>query len=219
MKLKIAILVLISLRGTIAIGQYSDPTYESYVRFLLSDNVDTVVRFSLLIPRHPQAMNIHGLGNVVCISIDYLFYRKGQKLYSRKLVGYYLDSIKDFTHISSKPIDISDDSIIQFVSKYSQELNREDIYPFTMTISDTAQDQVFYKHLFNFNPISFRISIYSKADSWNREVNLDDIQKSSREGPNEVQNLNFSYNISTHIYRLFKLLKAQTEKIDARYTY
>jgi hypothetical protein len=197
-------------------GQLGDTAY-SYIKTLLPKKVDTVIRLGLPGPYTSLLHNLKGLGKVSYFSVNYIFYRQQNKLWSQKIIEYCDSNCNGTKTAVSKPLTLTEFRLFNFLNTYYRQIEREDIYPFIMKFSDSLAKRDFYVTSKSSHPPVFLVGIYTKNEDLVRLINSDDLEKNIR---NETpSNVNYEYNSQTKLRQLYVLLTSIVNDLDEQYQF
>jgi hypothetical protein len=196
-------------------GQAGDSVY-SYIKKLLTNKTDTVIRFELPRSRVPITKKIEGIGKVMCFATGYIFYCQQNNLLCQTFIEYCDSNCQNFKSSMSKPLRMTNHELPKFINSNYGRLEKENIYPFIMKSFDTTVHKDIYTTLYSSHPPISLIGVYTKTDDLIKTINEDDLEKSIHNMP---ENINYDYNIQTKLRQLYILLNAIIENIDGKFKF
>lgn len=190
---------------------------DSEVVRLRSQGIDTVICFSFPTGRMTGVKSLGGIGQVSYFSIDYLFYKKGNIVYSTQSVVHCNTDCSNTILSESKPLKVEGQQLFDFLSVHFEKMKGENIYPGIVKIASPDSTEMFYRDYRSFHETEYRIRVFTKESNLTRTINpADIIEFDGRAGR---ENLNYRYNTGTKLYAFYSLMLELCESLDKDYKF
>lgn len=183
---------------------------DSIAKQLNTKGIDTIIVFEPGRSIQKDDENLKGIGHCSIGSDRYLFYSQNAKDYIIRIINCRqkdeTDKMLNSIH-QSEPFEIKNDSSLTKIKSHIEQMQREKILP------------CIYRYILNGNTlydighsvhgISYSIVLYAGNKNFIQEFEKVSIMRSSDSTTNgEDENLNYTYNINTSVYKSFKLIEA-----------
>jgi hypothetical protein len=182
---------------------------------LRKKGVDTIVQFADGCCFSPVVYTIQGLGEVMVAKESYLFY----KLHGAGMVTkciYYSDNKGEINYVATlNPLKIDCDSLLTFASANFEKFRNEKIYPFIYKHKSDGDSSLSW---LQYSDASyFYIGIDTKKESERKGLDPFDVEREKLKG--EIENLNYTYNSSTSIFKIYMMAQQLIKSIEEKFSY
>jgi hypothetical protein len=194
----------------------SDTVYNE-IRNLRKNNIDTIIRFTLPDFHDMNNSKLVGIGTVHIWEVEYLIFKKNNKVYSKKCVHYCNSDCTNIEIAFSQPMEIYLDSLFDFLNKFIKQIESEEIYPYISQIKTPQSETYVYDIIASHPEPRYLVGVYYQNEDIVKIIN----ENALSEQLNEYQpkNLNYQSNIQTKLSVLFKNLKVVIEQKDDLYNF
>ena len=149
--------------------------------------------------------------------IEYLLYKKGDKIYSRKSVGYFTVDFSNSLSANSDLLEITEDSIFAFVHTWFSQITKEKIKPYIYWQDRWDTINPTYQVLQSSHPTVSFVNVSTASDNISREIDV-----AALEEHHDQQcpvNLNYKANVNTKLFLFYQAMINLTTRLDKKYIF
>jgi hypothetical protein len=173
-------------------------------QLLSNGTTDTVINFKLpinysydSIPGHDLRSNVHS---------EFILYKSGNHTFIQRCLDIRTCDYS-FGPTIFNAVNLGNDTLFCWLRQYMKTIEQENIATFAFTIS--YSNNSLYASWWTSHAPWYSATIITRQKYIYKQINTDDLeQKNDR----DMINLNYEYNTSTKLYRLFQLLEDRCKK-------
>jgi hypothetical protein len=217
MKLKIlsGLLFWATLISNCVFGQSEFPS-KNEIKNLYANKVDSIVLLS--------RPNLTGFNKIfkgdtanLCFTVDYLFYLKDGKVYSKEIVEHCNNDCSNIEISVSKEIELADNSLFRVLLKNFNLIAIEEILPYTFKVYDSSSKSYIYQKMIGLHDPVCDLYIVIDKKVISKSVRLIDLELSDNKGIPE--NVNYGFNNRTKLKELLEKLRNLSDCLDGQYKF
>lgn len=161
--------------------------------------------------------SIPGIGIPQLPDIGYVMVRSGNKIVSWKYISYCNSDCSNFLSATSDWIYMDNDTLFPWLNKNLERIRQEELHPFIYQAKEHGH--VYYEPfpMSHQEKATFFISIAGSGKEIRKNINLTYMEQYAGRG--QMKNLNYPYNRSTRLYRLYLMLEQRFRAWDMKYTF
>lgn len=161
--------------------------------------------------------SIPGIGVPQLPDIGYVMVGSGNKIVSWKYISYCNSDCSNFLSATSDWLYMDNDTIFSWLGKNLETIRNEELHPFIYQVKEQAF--VYYEPFQRYDRglSQFFISISTSGKEIRKNINLTHMERHAGRG--QMKNLNYPYNRSTRLYRLYLMLEQRFKAWDMKYTF
>ena len=212
MRLLLFMLLLIAVR----LNGQDDYLTRLYAR---EDSLHQLCKCTLIsfaVPEYPKLYpdSIPGLGDYYIIAQLYIFFKIEKRHYVQKSMTYFRSGMDSATEAQSQVIDISGDSILEYIINSVDRLSREEIRPYVFRQIDKKTNLSTYNIWEPLAPPKYQLRVVSTQLDYTNTVDSISIERSV---PGFPKNLNYDFNRTTRTFEIIKALKSRLKRLDREF--